>query len=156
MSLIRIWIMQNQLMSMKWKSKNFFNKAYYSANGGDSRWTGHVLRLSQQSWHQKNSTTQSIFVFSYVLRRHHARHSSSLAAWAANSRCRRLVLCRLCLGSSHQHRGTYASIFFHLDGALLTPSVWDDAAAAFISLCACLGLMADSQGCRVLVDNISR
>lgn len=33
--------------------------------------------------------------------------------------------------------GTYASLFFRVDHALLTPSVWDDSAAAFVPL-ACL------------------
>lgn len=59
-----------------------------------------------------------------------AKHLSSLAAWAANTRCLRLVLHQLCLGGHHQHHGTYASIFFHLDGTVLHPSVGDDSAAA--------------------------
>lgn len=63
-----------------------------------------------------------------------ARHSSSLARWAANSRCLRVastVSGQLCVC------GTYASLFFHVDHALLTASVWDDSAAAFVPL-ACL------------------
>lgn len=38
------------------------------------------------------------------------KHSSSLAARAANTRCLGIVLHQMCLGSYHQHHGTYASI----------------------------------------------
>lgn len=74
---------------------------------------------------KKKGTAEVFFFFLFC-----AKHASSLAARAANTRCLRLVLHQLCLGGHHQHRGTYASIFFHLHHTVLHPSVGDDSAAA--------------------------
>lgn len=53
----------------------------------------------------------SVFVFCYVLGCHHAKHSSSLAAWAANTRCLIVVLHQLCQGSYPQHHRTICIYF---------------------------------------------
>lgn len=81
---------------------------------------GHLLR-------SQNGNSWSILLILLFC----TKHSSSLAAWAANTRCLRLVLHQLCLSGHQRHRGTYASIFFHLDVTVLHPSVGDDSAAAF-------------------------
>lgn len=82
-----------------------------------------ISRGHSKKTQQKKKGNGSSFLFC-------AEHSSSLAARAANTRCLRLVLHQLCLGSHHQHRGTYASIFLHLDLTVLHPSVGHDSAAA--------------------------
>lgn len=85
-------------------------------------WGHKVKKRKRKIW------IAEVFIFFFFFC---AKHSSSLAARAANSRCLRLVLHQLCLGGHHQHRGTYASIFFHLDHTVPHPSVGVDSSAAF-------------------------
>jgi len=59
---------------------------------------------------------------SAVSGRHHAKHSSSLAAGAADTRCLGGAPHQMCLGGSHQHRGTQR-ILLSLDHARLPPTV---------------------------------